>query len=156
MLHLKELAKQIRGKTVRLLEGTPNDWLLWAPSGTSNHIIWHVGHSIWVQDCLCIEPLCGSNELPPRWSEKFGMNCHPVAETRDWPDRVELQHLLETQLDRMLALFDEHSVRLNQIGSNQDDRWDLTRGVIHALHDEANHQGEIYLLRKLQQHSAEL
>ena len=49
----------------------------------------------------------------------------------------------------MLALLGAHADRLIQIGSNSDGYWDLTRGVIHGLHDEARHQGEMYLLMKL-------
>jgi len=79
------------------------------------------------------------------------MNCHPVAKTRDWPERAELVRHLHTQLDCMLALLSEHADRLSHIGPNSDDRWNLTRGVIHGLHDEARHQGEMYLLMKLRQ-----
>lgn len=151
MSHLNELARQVRGTTVRILEEAPEDWLLWVPPGTSNHITWHAGHSLCAQDVLCVEPLSGSSELPPGWIEKFGMNSKP-AETLDWPDRVELLQLLNTQLDRLIGLFDEHATRLTQIGPNRDDGWDLTRGVIHALHDEARHQGEMRLLMKLRRH----
>ncbi len=153
MSHLNELARQVRGTTVKILEDVPADWLLWTPPGTSNHIIWHAGHSLCAQDVLCVEPLSGSSELPPGWTEKFGMNSKP-AETLDWPDRVELMKLLTIQLDRMMGLFDEHAVRLTQIGPNRDDGWDLTRGVIHALHDEARHQGEMRLLIKMRRHSS--
>jgi hypothetical protein len=79
------------------------------------------------------------------------MNCQPVAETHDWPERAELLHDLHMQLDRMLALFGEHASRLKKIGLNHDGHWDLTRGVIHGLHDEARRQGEMYLLMKMQQ-----
>ena len=151
MSHLIELAKLVRGTTVQLLERAPEDWLLWAPFGTSNHITWHAGHSVWLQNCLCVEPISGCSDLPPGWREKFGMNCQPVVETHDWPERAELLHHLHTQLDRMLALLGEYAGRLNQIGPNGDGHWDLTRGVIHGLHDEARHQGEMYLLMKMRQ-----
>jgi len=151
MSHLNELARQVRGTTVRILEEAPDDWFLWVPPGTSNHITWHAGHSLWAQEVLCVEPLSGSSELSPAWGEKFGMNSKP-AETVDWPDRAELLQLLTTQLDRMIGLFDEHASRLAQIGPNRDDAWDLPRGVIHALHDEARHQGEMRLLVKLRRH----
>ena len=148
MSHLCELARQVRGTTVQILEDVPVDWLLWTPPATSNHITWHAGHSLSAQDVLCVKPLSGSSELPSGWLEKFGMNSSP-AETQNWPDRSELLQLLTTQLDRMIELFDFHSIRLTQIGPNRDDGWDLTRGVIHALHDEARHQGEMRLLVKL-------
>ena len=153
MSHLIELARQVRGTTIEFMEDVPADWLLWAPSGISNHMTWHAGHAVWVQDCLCVEPLSGGSDLPPGWAEKFGMDCHPVAETRDWPDRAELLHHLRSQLDRLVVLLDEHAGRLAKIGPNHDGRWDLTRGVIHGLHDEARHQGEMYLLMKLRRQS---
>ncbi len=149
MLHLIELAKQVRDSTIRLLEMAPAEVLHWAPQGTSNHVMWHAGHALWVQDCLCVEPLSGVSDLPTGWSDKFGMDCRPVSETRDWPERSELLRHLHAQLDRILTLFDEHSERLAKIGPNQDGDWDLTRGVIHGLHDEARHQGEMHLLMKL-------
>jgi hypothetical protein len=151
MSHLTELATQVRTTTIQLVELVPADWLLWAPTGTSNHITWHAGHAVWVQDCLCIEPLTGNSELTPGWPEKFGMNCRPVAQTTDWPNRDQLLHKLHTQLDRLLVLLEEHADQLIDIGPNPPDRWDLTRGIIHALHDEARHQGEMNLLRKLQE-----
>ena len=80
------------------------------------------------------------------------MDCHPVANTRDWPQRPELLQHLHAQLDRMIALLGENAERLSQIGENCGGRWDLTRGVVHGLHDEARHQGEMYLLMKLQRH----
>lgn len=149
MSHLVELAQQVRATTLEFIEDVPQDWLLWAPPGTSNHMVWHAGHSLWVQDCLCVERLSGSSELPEGWNEKFSMDCRPVAETRDWPNRCELLQLLGNQLERLVALLGEHSDRLAQIGDDIDGRWDLTRGVIHGLHDEARHQGEMYLLVKL-------
>jgi len=151
MSHLTELATQVRSTTIQLVEMVPADWLLWAPVGTANHIAWHAGHAVWVQDSLCIEPLTGYSELPLGWSDKFGMNCHPVAQTTDWPDRNELLQQLDAQLDRQLALLEQHADRLSHIGPNPPGNWDLTRGIIHGLHDEARHQGEMNLLRKLQE-----
>ena len=46
MSHLHELASQVRGTTVDILTGVPTDWLLWTPPETSNHVIWHSGHSL--------------------------------------------------------------------------------------------------------------
>lgn len=149
MSHLIELAKQVRATTIDFVEGPPEDWLLWAPPGTSNHILWHAGHALWVQDCLCVEALTGKSELPDGWAEKFGMNCHPVAETREWPSRYELLSLLAAQLERLVSLFEEHADRLATVGPNTDGKWDSTCGVIHGLHDEARHQGEMYLIIKM-------
>jgi hypothetical protein len=141
-VHLAELARQVRAGTLQLLEAAQPAWLTRAPPGTSNHMLWHAGHALWLQDALCIEPLTGSSELPDGWAETFGMRCRPVAATRHWPDRREVHRRLTGQLQRMLELFAEHEQRLRNSS-------ELSRGVIHGLHDEARHQGEMYLLWKL-------
>jgi hypothetical protein len=139
--HLEELARQVRRHTIELLNATPVDWLHWAPEGTSNHIIWHAGHAVWLQDVLGVQLLSGRSELPDGWAETFGSNCRPVRETEQWPSRDEIRALLQRQLERLLRLLHEASERLAA------DR--VAERVIHGLHDEARHQGEMYLLLKL-------
>lgn len=56
---LKELARQVRGDTLQVFDATQDDWLTWAPPGTSNHILWHAGHAVWLQDLMCVELLSG-------------------------------------------------------------------------------------------------
>ena len=148
-IHLEELARQVRGSTLDLLGAARESWLTWAPEGTSNHLLWHAGHALWLQDVLCVRPLTGASELPPAWSETFGSRCRPARTTRHWPARGEVRDLLTAQLDRMLALFRLEGHRLERVGPNTPAGWDLARGVIHGLHDEARHQGEMYLLLKL-------
>ena len=43
---LAEMARQVRGDTLRLLAAAPEASLLFAPPGTSNHILWHAGHAL--------------------------------------------------------------------------------------------------------------
>lgn len=148
-LHLEELARQVRGHTLRVLEACPEECLRWAPAGTSNHVLWHAGHALWVVDLLCIEPLAGASELPDGWAETFGADCRPVNETTEWPEAAEVRVRLERQLVRLLALMRDNEDRLSRMGPDSPGRWDLTRGVIHGLHDEARHHGEMYLLLKL-------
>jgi hypothetical protein len=145
--HLEELVRQVRGGTLQLLDGAPADALRWAPTGTSNHLLWHAGHALWVQGVLFLEPLVGQNELPAGWAESFGMNCRPLAETRDWPERAEVSRLLRDQGDRMLEILATTQAPLARFDPAAEG-WDLPRGVVHGLHDEAKHQGEMYLLLK--------
>ena len=63
-IHLQELVRQVRGYTIELFGEVPEEWLWWTPAGTANHILWHAGHALWVQDVLCVEPLTGRSELP--------------------------------------------------------------------------------------------
>lgn len=145
---IQELARQVRQKTLQLLAESEPTWLTWAPPGTSNHILWHAGHALWLQDVLGLQPLTGRSQLPPGWDEIFGMNCRPVATTKNWPTREKLTDLLTTQLIQLHAALAKTSESdfdkvVNERGST------LSGRVIHGLHDEAKHQGEMHLLMKL-------
>jgi hypothetical protein len=145
--HIMELARQVRGGTIELLEATPSKWLLWAPAGTSNHILWHAGHAIWLQDVLCLQPLTGQSHLQPGWAATFGMNCRPPAETYGWPSEQSLAFQL--RLEEILVACTRHADRLEASEPEPARGWGLVPGILHGLHDEARHQGEMYLLLKL-------
>jgi hypothetical protein len=148
---LAELARQVRGGTLKLMQVPDEAWLTWSPPGTSNHILWHAGHALWVQDVLCIQPLAGQSNLPRRWDEMFGQFCRPVATTTDWPEESEVRTLLAAQLDSILRLLAEHAdtIAINANEAPPGGGWPLLAGMIHAWHDEARHQGEMFLLQKL-------
>ncbi|MGB6044630.1 MAG: DinB family protein [Pirellulales bacterium] len=140
--YLKELARQVRESTLQRLDEARPAWLTWAPDGTSNHILWHAGHAVWLQDVLCLEPLTGKNNLPAGWAEMFGSRCRPVAETIEWPSVHEVRTRLTEQLEDIYAALDA-------AGLTDNDVPELGGRIIHGLHDEARHQGEMYLLLKL-------
>ncbi len=148
--HLKELARQVRESTLELLKAAEGSRLTWAPAGTSNHVLWHAGHALWLQDRLCLEPITGKSELPDGWEEKFGMNCRPVSSTLDWPTRSAVAELLERQLARIYHMLDvTDDARLAIPRSSAGETRCLSGTIIHGFHDEARHQGEMYLLIKL-------
>lgn len=150
---LSELGRQVRGDTLKLLTTAPDDWLTWAPPGTSNHVLWHAGHALWLQDVLFVERATGKCELPAGWAETFGMNCRPLKQTdamRGWPTRETIEQLLKDQLSRVLELIvelppDKLAPNARSTGASRN----LLSSAIHAWHDEAKHQGEMYLLLKL-------
>lgn len=147
---LAELARQVRRSTLELLQVLDSRWLKWAPPGTSNHILWHAGHALWLQDALTIRPLTSRSELPSSWATKFGQNSRPELHT-DWPDVDDARALLENQLERIEALLSEHAqiIMTNPNAIPPSGGWPLLPGMIHGWHDEARHQGEMYLLYKL-------
>ena len=146
---LQELAREVRQGTLQILAAAQTAWLTWTPPHTSNHILWHAGHALWLQDVMCVQPLSGSSELPAGWSERFGMNSYP-ASTSVWPDRADVEQLLEAQLQRMLRLLGQVSPgQLSQPAPNLGGRRNLAGWIIHGLHDEAKHSGEMYLLWKM-------
>jgi hypothetical protein len=144
---------EARSKTLRLLEQTPDEWLLWAPPGTQNHICWHGGHILWVADVLITVPITSKSELPAGWEMTFGQHGLPPSQTRDWPAKSELIARLAEQQKRIRSLLgglsDERLAAAPGGGAPVKGN-SLARWIAHGIHDEANHQGEMYLLMKLQ------
>jgi hypothetical protein len=147
---LSALAEQIRHGTLQLLPLTNPACLTWSPPGTSNHILWHAGHAVWLQDALTIHPLTGCSELPNGWAEMFGQNSRPTS-TQHWPEVSDVRVLLEHQLGRILELLETHSDSIVDRAQKVSPTggWPLLAGMIHGWHDEGRHQGEMYLLYKL-------
>jgi hypothetical protein len=149
---LKFLAIEVRTKTVQLLAAARSDELTWTPPGTSNHILWHAGHALWLQDALCLRLITGKSELPPDWERMFRMGSQPRLQ-RAWPSRDELRRQLESQLtplvDMIGSIRDADLDALPRFAHSGDSRT-LGECILHGLHDEANHQGEMYLLLKMQ------
>jgi hypothetical protein len=146
---LTELARQVRGSTLQALHSAKPAWLTRSPEGTSNHILWHAGHALWLQDLLCVELLTGRSELPEGWAAMFGARSEPGT-IKDWPSRDEVSSLLRTQLGRMLEILQRtpEDLLLQTPDRFRDTRTNLG-WIIHGLHDEAKHNGEMYLLCKL-------
>lgn len=150
---LIELAQQVRHDTLRFLSVADESWLTWAPPGTSNHLLWHAGHTLWVQDVLFVEVVTGQSELPAGWAATFGMDGRPVKATdanQGWPHRAEIEQRLREQLPRVRELVQDQPANAFAadappvLGSRN-----LLSCYTHAWHDEAKHQGEMYLLIKL-------
>jgi hypothetical protein len=83
--------------------------------------------------------------LPDGWFETFGWDSQPRT-TTDWPDISEVVAELRGQWPRLTAAISTLlPEQLNQLLGPPHDATLL----VHALHDEANHQGEMWLLRKM-------
>jgi hypothetical protein len=153
------LAADVRNKTLKLLGAADLSELTWAPPGTSNHLLWHAGHALWVEDALCVQVLTGKSELPAGWEALFEMGSQPARPKGPWPGKAELRQQLQAQLPRLLSLIG--SLKERQLDAappypHPGDRRTLGQCVVHGLHDEANHQGEMYLLLKMQRLSAQM
>jgi len=147
---LLNFAKEIRLATLKRLREAEQEWMTFAPAGTSNHIAWHAGHALWVQDYLCVEPLTGESELSGSWADQFGIDCQPVGDQKDWPSKKELLALLEKQDRRIQELLTQVSEgRLAEVARPEKGEATVADRIAHGLIDEAKHCGEIYLLMKL-------
>jgi hypothetical protein len=149
---LQDLAREVRGKTLLLLDAAGPDELTWVPPGTSNHLLWHAGHAAWLGGALCLRLVTGRSELPAGWDERFGMGSHPADWASAWPTKEDVLHHLRAQRDRLVAVIgsvkDEDLDRRPPFAHRGDGRR-LGACILHGLHDEANHQGEMYLLLKM-------
>jgi hypothetical protein len=144
------LANEVRGKTLRLLaDVTPEQALFTGHDGLSNSILWHAGHALVVVERLSVSPAADHPAVyPAGWFEAFGPGSKPAA-VATWPTLAEVVALLQDQLVRLTAVLTPlRTERLDQVIDAQRNRT-LRFSVLHGLLDEAGHQGEIYLLKKL-------
>jgi len=143
------LADEVRRKTLWLLDGVGEPQARFAAPGLSNSILWHAGHALVVVESLCVAPATGqAPELPLGWFEKFSWDSQPQT-VQDWPTLAEVTEALGQQLPRLIAAIRAAtSEQLDQILGPPHDAT-LRYLIVHGLHDEGNHQGEIWLLRKM-------
>ena len=146
------LATEVRGKTLRLLDGVSDDDARVAPPGLSNTILWHAGHALVVVERLSVAPATGRGPVyPDGWFETFGWKSAPATVTR-WPALGEVVERLREQLARLTSAIGV--LTPEQLGAAGANGRTLRYGILHGLHDEAGHQGEIHLLRKMRRAGA--
>lgn len=147
------LAKEIRGKTLRLLDGVTEEQALWTPAGLQNHILWHAGHALVVVEYLW--NFAGGPQgtkptgYPQEWFPLFSWHSKPTPETT-YPSVAEVVAQLRVQLERVLThlqTLDEATLSKN-VGTPEKPKT-MRYSILHGFHDEAGHQGEIHLLKKL-------
>jgi hypothetical protein len=145
------LAKDVRGKTLRILDGVTDEQARFAPPGLQNSILWHAGHSLVVVEHLSVAPATGKGPgYPKEWFDKFSWSSQP-ATVKDWPRLSEVVENLKSQFETLTAAIS--GLSLEQLAKPTGDpakgrnlRW----SILHGLHDEAGHQGEMWLLKKIQ------
>ena len=153
---LLEIVKEVRWKTLKLLETVSESQALFVPAGLANHILWHAGHSLVVVEGLACNSLASTElgQAPPfprEWIDLFRGGSNPAAVTA-WPRLGEIVAALTEQRTRLLNLLDTASIPdadLDRIVGPAPRNRTLRGMIVHALHDEAGHQGEIHLLKKL-------
>ncbi|HEX8916370.1 MAG TPA: DinB family protein [Humisphaera sp.] len=144
------LANEVRGKTLRLLGDVDETRARYTgPGGLKNSILWHAGHALVVVEKLSVFPLVERDPaFPPGYIEAFAPRGDPSTVT-SWPSLAEVTALLQDQLGRLTdAIRITKMERMDQVIDAERNRT-LRYSVLHGLHDEAGHQGEIYLLKKL-------
>jgi DinB superfamily len=147
---LMELLKEVRWKTLKLLEGVDETQARFSGPGLNNSILWHAGHALIVVEHLgCMAIAGGQPQYPADWFDKFGWKSTPATVT-SWPTVAEVVKQLTDQRTRLGGLIETQSQeQLDKIVGEAPRNRTLRGMVLHGLHDEAGHQGEMYLLKKL-------
>jgi hypothetical protein len=145
------LLDEVRGKTLRFLQGVTDEQARWSPPGLQNTILWHAGHSYFLAEWLAMKALGHEPQVSKGWYKMFSWESRPDSVPAErWPrldvvvGRLVDQHrrlrqaIREATEDRLAAPTADHRDRTARFS------------VVHGLHDEACHSGEILLLRKMQ------
>jgi hypothetical protein len=143
------LAREVRGKTLRILDQVADDDARWVPDGLNNCITWHAGHAYTVVEHLSVAPATGQQpDMPRGWFDLFSWKSKPSTSTQ-FPPLAQVTSQLRTQLEKLIAAIEPLSA--SQLSHVVDPARNRTLGfnILHGLHDEANHQGEMWLLKKL-------
>ncbi|HTN74116.1 MAG TPA: DinB family protein [Pirellulaceae bacterium] len=153
---LEMLLEEFRGKTLRLLQ-VDAVAANWTPPGTRNSMLWHGGHIFCIVERLFTHATSGDDSVPATiltgWWPRFGWDPPTSAPTDAPPALATIVEQLQAQAIRWQP-------RLRELSAAQQaalltpaiEGWEgatCARAIIHALHDEACHQGEIWLLQKL-------
>ena len=146
------LLDEVRGKTLRLLDSVSEENARWAPPGLQNTILWHAGHVYLVLEWLTMKALGRAPYIPKGWYQLFSWDSHPASIPADgWPALAEIVTRLGEQHERMTSVVKGLSVESLSEPAADHPEMPIRFAILHALHDEACHCGEIHLLRKLQQ-----
>jgi DinB superfamily len=143
------LLDEVRGKTLRFLQGVTDEQARWSPPGLQNTILWHAGHSYILAEWLALKALGHEPQLPDGWFERFSWQSRPASVPAGrWPRLDAVVGRLVDQHRRLhRAIREATEDRLSARTIDHPDRT-VRFSVVHGLHDEACHSGEILLLRK--------
>ena len=144
------LLDDVRGKTLRELEGLDDSHARWVPPGLQNSCLWHAGHAYVVVEFLTMRAIAQEPKMPDGWLKMFSWESNPArVPPEDWPSLERLVTSLSEQRRRLHEVIG--GLTAQQLDALEPTSRELTvRGaILHGLHDEARHSGEISLLRKL-------
>ncbi len=145
------LLDEVRSKTLRILKPVPPEHTRWAPPGLQNTILWHAGHAYVLVEWLTMKSLRRTPLLPEGWYELFSWESHPDQVSADrFPELSEVIERLEAQHKRLRKLIGQLSEEQLDSQSASNPKRSVRSAILHGLHDEACHCGEMYLLSKMQ------
>ncbi len=145
------LLDEVRGKTLRFLQGITDEQARWGPPGLQNTILWHAGHCYILAERLVMEALGHQPRVPGGWSEMFSWESRPESVPGDrWPALDAVFARLVNQHRRLRRAIRKATEDQLAAPIAEDADRTVRFSIVHGLHDEACHSGEILLLRKMQ------
>jgi DinB superfamily len=145
------LLDEVRAKTLRILKSVPAEHTRWAPAGLQNTILWHAGHAYVLVEWVTMKSLRLTPQIPKGWYDMFSWESHPAQiPANRFPELSEVIHYLESQHKRLRKLIGELSEEQLNNQSASNPKRSVRSAILHGLHDEACHCGEMHLLNKMQ------
>ncbi len=144
------LLDDVRGKTLSELQGLDDPHARWAPPGLRNSCLWHAGHAYVVTEFLTQRSLGRAPQMPESWMKMFSWESNPAHVPADhWPSLEDVVAQLKQQYERLrgtIAALTDAELDAPEAGNPART---VRFAIMHGLHDEARHSGEIKLLRKM-------
>ena len=145
------LLDEVRVKTLRILESVPAYHARWAPPGLQNTILWHAGHAYVLAESLTMKSLGRTPQIPDGWYGMFSWESHPALVPPDrWPSLTVVIRHLHDQHKRLRKVIGELTEEQLDRPSVSNPKRTVRSAILHGLHDEACHCGEMHLLHKMQ------
>lgn len=144
------LLDDVRTKTLNELQGLDEFHARWAPPGLQNSCLWHGGHAYVVTEFLTMKSLGREPQMPEGWLKMFSWESNPTHVPVDhWPALEDVLASLKSQHERLKGVI--ASLTPEQLDAPEPGNPGKTVrfAILHGLHDEARHSGEIALLRKM-------
>lgn len=144
------LLDDIRNKTLNVLQGLTETQARWAPPGLQNSCLWHAGHAYVVTEFLSMRALDRDAKMPVDWLKMFSWESNPAhVSPENWPPLETVVAALTTQHERLRGIIESLTAEQLDAPEPGNPSHPVRYGILHGLHDEARHSGEISLLRKL-------
>jgi hypothetical protein len=144
------LFDEVRGKTLRLLDGVTEEHARWAPPGLRNHILWHSGHCYVLVEWFTQRAVDQRPEIPKNWLPMFDWNSDPDKTPEErWQQFSSVANALKKQHYRLRHIIDGLTEEELTSPVPSSPNHTVRYAILHGIHDEACHGGEIWLLRKL-------
>ncbi len=144
------LLDDVRQKTLNELKGLDETHARWAPPGLQNSCLWHGGHAYFVTEFLTMKAIGKEPQLPEGWLKMFSWESNPAhTHPESWPSLDEIRETLISQHQRIRAMLSELTSEQLDAPEPGNPSRSVRFAILHGIHDEARHSGEISLLKKM-------